>query len=167
MVLSPSFAAPNSGYEYSAPSPRQSAAVQSFEPTPSHQPAPIQNPHPHVPDPVYEAFVEAAALSEPWVASDMEARLFSQAAQQNSVENDWIERAWILREASAKTQTKEGAKEAIKMQNLHLAGRGQPVMQPAEEQAVLVRIEAMSKSKVRFLDSFISALSGDPLRAVA
>jgi hypothetical protein len=149
--------------------PAPTSGDPSAAPTPASTPSEpfFSSPYPHVPDRVYGAFMQVAQASEPWVADDMKHRLFEQAAQQNSLENDWIERARLLREASSQAQSRENIQEAIRIQNLQLAGRGQPAMQPAEERALAMRMEAMSRSRAAFLDSFASALSGDPLEAVA
>lgn len=169
VVGSTHFAAGGFSQGYSAPAGQTPANThQPAQTTRSdYEPATAQSPYDHVPDRVYSAFHQAAEASEPWVVSHMQSRLFELSAQQSSMENDWVERAWVMREVAAKNQSRENAMEAIKMQNLLLSGRGQPVMQPAEEQALVARIESMAKAQVRFLDHFVSALSADSLEAVA
>ncbi|MGE4295394.1 MAG: hypothetical protein AB7E49_06830 [Campylobacterales bacterium] len=155
--------------------PRQSAAAPrqtSANSTPAVQvfaPATVQNPYAAqgVPDAVYEAFESVAKRSEPMVVADMKIRFFEQAARQSATQNDYVERAWIMREHNAAVMTRQSAQEAVKAQNIMLAARGQPPMMPAEEQMLVSRIQMMAKLKVRFLDGFIGAMQGDVLEAVA
>lgn len=153
-----------------APIARQNSAPQNA-PVQASAPAlaSAQNPYADqgVPDAVYQAFESVAKNSEPMVVADMKIRFFEQAARQNATQNDYVERAWIMREHNAQVMARQSAQEAVKTQNLFLAARGQPPMMPAEEQTLVSRIQMMAKLKVRFLDGFIGAMQGDALEAVA
>lgn len=156
------------GSSQQAPIVRQTSAPQPAAVQLS-APAATINPYASagVPDAVYEAFESVAKRSEPMVVADMKIRFFEQAARQSATQNDYVERAWIMREHNAAVMTRQSAQEAVKAQNIMLAARGQPPMMPAEEQTLVSRIQMMAKLKVRFLDGFIGAMQGDALEAVA
>ncbi len=173
MVVSSGVAA--GGYDHAfaqsrtamAPSPQTSPSVDAPAAAQSSVPAAFHNPYPHVPDRVYFAFEQAAQGGDAWVADAMRNRLFEQSMRESALEGDWIERARLLRESALQAKNRENIQEAIRVQNLQLAGRGQPAMQPAEERALAMRLESMGRSQAAFVDRFEAALQTESLEAVA